>query len=70
MGTQLLRRKSIDRLIADTEAPDKRLKKVLGPWSLAALGIGAIIGTTDLVLQKGTRIELELDRPLTFEPRH
>ena len=50
MGTQLLRTKSIDRLIADTEAPDKRLKKVLGPWSLAALGIGAIIGTGIFIL--------------------
>lgn len=50
MGSQLLRKKSIDRLIADTEAPDKRLKKVLGPWSLAALGIGAIIGTGIFIL--------------------
>jgi APA family basic amino acid/polyamine antiporter len=47
---QLLRRKSIDELIAETERADKRLKKVLGPWSLAALGIGAIIGTGIFIL--------------------
>ncbi len=50
MGSQLLRTKSIEKLIGDTEAPDKRLKRVLGPWSLAALGIGAIIGTGIFIL--------------------
>ncbi len=45
MGSQLLRTKNIDQLIADTQSPERRLKKVLGPWSLAALGVGAIIGT-------------------------
>ena len=36
----------------------------------AAGGIaGAMIGGRDLVLQKGTRLELELDRPLLFEER-
>jgi APA family basic amino acid/polyamine antiporter len=41
----LLRTKSIDDLIAASEEPDKRLKKSLGPWSLTALGIGAVIGS-------------------------
>jgi APA family basic amino acid/polyamine antiporter len=45
LNSKLLRTKSIDRLIADTEEPGRRLKKVLGPWSLVALGIGAVIGT-------------------------
>lgn len=29
--------------------------------------VGALIGGSDLTLDKGTRLELELDRPLTFE---
>jgi APA family basic amino acid/polyamine antiporter len=41
----LLRRKSIDKLILDSENPETRLKKTLGPWSLTALGIGAVIGS-------------------------
>ncbi|MFQ5663685.1 MAG: amino acid permease [Terriglobia bacterium] len=44
MSSQLLRRKSIDRLIAETDEPGRRLKRVLGPWSLVALGVGAVIG--------------------------
>src|SRR5208283_909367 len=43
--SQLLRTKNIDLLIAESEAPDKRLRKTLGPWSLTALGIGAVIGS-------------------------
>jgi basic amino acid/polyamine antiporter, APA family len=42
---QLLARKSIDKLIRESEEPDKALKKSLGPWSLTALGIGAVIGS-------------------------
>src|SRR6266516_4835696 len=42
--------KSIDKLIADAEEPEHRLRKSLGPWSLTALGIGAIIGTGIFVL--------------------
>ncbi|HVW85642.1 MAG TPA: amino acid permease, partial [Bryobacteraceae bacterium] len=41
----LLRTKSIDALIAASEEPEKRLRKTLGPWSLTALGIGAVIGS-------------------------
>ena len=43
--TRLLRTKSIDALIAASEDPSKRLRKSLGPWSLTALGIGAVIGS-------------------------
>jgi APA family basic amino acid/polyamine antiporter len=43
--SQLLARKSIDKLISDSEEPAHRLKKTLGPWSLTALGIGAVIGS-------------------------
>ena len=50
MPSQLWQTKSIDKLIADSEAPGHRLKKSLGPWSLTALGIGAIIGSGIFVL--------------------
>ncbi|MGE5647349.1 MAG: amino acid permease [Acidobacteriota bacterium] len=48
--SQLLRTKNIDQLIADSEAPDKRLRKTLGPWSLTALGVGAVIGSGIFIL--------------------
>jgi basic amino acid/polyamine antiporter, APA family len=41
---QLFRRKSIDQLIADSENPEKRLKRTLGWLSLTSLGIGAVVG--------------------------
>jgi APA family basic amino acid/polyamine antiporter len=47
---QLLRTKSIDALIATSEEPEKRLKKTLGPWSLTALGVGAVIGSGIFIL--------------------
>jgi len=49
-GSQLLCCKSIDKLISEAEDPSHRLKKTLGPWSLTALGIGAIIGSGIFVL--------------------
>ena len=45
LASQLLARKSIDKLIRDSEEPGHRLRKTLGPWSLTALGIGAVIGS-------------------------
>ena len=48
--TSLLRTKSIDKLLAEADEPEHRLRKTLGPWSLTALGIGAIIGTGIFVL--------------------
>jgi len=50
MLRQLFACKSIDRLIADAADPKHRLSKSLGPWSLTALGIGAIIGSGIFVL--------------------
>ena len=41
----LFRKMSIDALIASSEDPEKKLKRTLGPWSLTALGIGAVIGS-------------------------
>jgi len=43
--SQLFACKSIDKLIADSEDPHQSLKKSLGPISLTALGIGAVIGS-------------------------
>jgi APA family basic amino acid/polyamine antiporter len=48
--SSLLRTKDIDRLIAAAEAPERRLRKTLGPWSLTALGIGAVIGSGIFIL--------------------
>ena len=42
---QIFRTKSIDKLISDSERPEHALKKTLGPVSLTALGIGAVIGS-------------------------
>ena len=47
---QLFCCKSIDKLISDSETPGQRLQKTLGPWSLTALGIGAVIGSGIFVL--------------------
>jgi APA family basic amino acid/polyamine antiporter len=49
-SSQLLCCKSIDKLIAEAEQPEHRLRRTLGPWSLTALGIGAIIGAGIFVL--------------------
>ena len=48
--SHLFRTKSIDALIAASEEPGKRLAKTLGPWSLTALGIGAVIGSGIFIL--------------------
>jgi len=47
---QLLRTKSIEALLAAAEEPSKRLRKTLGPWSLTALGVGAVIGSGIFIL--------------------
>ncbi len=45
MAGSLFRTKSIDLLLSDARATGEgTLKRTLGPWSLVALGIGAIIG--------------------------
>src|SRR6202140_3567704 len=47
---QLLCCKSIAKLISEPKSPGHRPQKTLGPWSLTALGIGAIIGSGIFVL--------------------
>ncbi|WP_031499762.1 amino acid permease [Bryobacter aggregatus] len=43
--SQLLRCKSIDSLIRESEESNHKLSKTLGLWSLVAMGIGAVIGS-------------------------
>src|SRR5579864_2744292 len=42
--SQLLKTKNIDVLCQETQEEGKKLKRTLGPWSLIAFGIGAVIG--------------------------
>ncbi len=49
MANQLFRTKSLNSMVADMEG-SHRLKRTLGPISLTALGVGAIIGTGIFVL--------------------
>ncbi len=46
----LFRTKSIDALIEASQDPHATLKRTLGPWSLTALGIGAVIGSGIFIL--------------------
>ena len=46
----IFRTKSIDALIAASEDPEKKLRRTLGPWSLTAFGIGAVIGSGIFIL--------------------
>ncbi len=45
MALHLFRKKSPDALIAEAAAPDRQMKRALGPFALTCIGIGAIIGT-------------------------
>jgi basic amino acid/polyamine antiporter, APA family len=47
---QLFRTKSIESLVAASNEPGRRLERTLGPWSLMALGIGAVIGSGIFIL--------------------
>jgi len=45
LARQIFATKSIDKLITESERPENSLRKTLGPVSLTALGIGAVIGS-------------------------
>jgi basic amino acid/polyamine antiporter, APA family len=49
-GMELLRTKSIEQSIRDTEEPEHQLRKDLSAWDLSVFGIGVIIGTGIFVL--------------------
>jgi APA family basic amino acid/polyamine antiporter len=44
MTSQLLRTKGLDAILSESEAPHRQLKRVLGPFDVLMLGIGAIVG--------------------------
>ena len=46
----IFRTKSIDFLVAVSEDPQRKLRRTLGPWSLTAFGIGAVIGSGIFIL--------------------
>jgi len=46
----VLRTKSIEQSIQDTEETDHKLRKELSAWDLTVVGIGVIIGTGIFVL--------------------
>ena len=48
--SKLFRTKSIDELIAGSQEPGRRLRRTLGPWSLTAFGVGAVIGSGIFIL--------------------
>src|SRR6516165_2495774 len=44
VASQLFQTKSPDHLIAEAAAPDRQMKRTLGPLALTCIGIGAVIG--------------------------
>jgi len=50
MSSSLLRTKPLATLLQDTTGGKQQLRRALGPWDLAALGIGCIIGVGIFVL--------------------
>jgi APA family basic amino acid/polyamine antiporter len=61
LSSPLFRTKSIDRLLAESETPEHRLRKTLGAVSLTALGIGGIIGA-GIFIVTGTAAAGEVER--------
>jgi amino acid transporter len=47
---EVLRTKSIEQSLGDSEEPGRQLRKSLGPIQLTVIGIGVIIGTGIFVL--------------------
>ena len=60
---QLFRTKSIDALIAASQEERHKLKRTLGPWSLTALGVGAVIGSGIFTLTGTAAAGLTLSFP-------
>jgi APA family basic amino acid/polyamine antiporter len=50
MKSKLLARKSLEDLTREATATTHGLKRVLGPWDLIFLGIGAIVGAGIFVI--------------------
>ena len=43
--SSLFRTQNIDALVDESEHGKNRLERTLGPWSLTAFGVGAVIGS-------------------------
>ena len=50
MASMLLRTKSVEQSTRDTDEPEHKLNRKLGPLDLTVFGIGVIIGTGIFVL--------------------
>ncbi len=59
----LTRTKSIDELVAASEAPATRLRRSLGMWSLVGLGIGSVIGAGIFTLTGTAAAGIEVTVP-------
>ena len=59
---RLFRVKSLDRILKDAEEPERRLRRVLGPFDVVMLGIGAIIGA-GIFATIGTAVAGDFLRP-------
>ena len=66
----LFRTKPLEQLLADTQQPEKQLKRALGPVHLTALGIGAIIGagagTGAQAASRGAQVQVPAESMLSF----
>ena len=62
MGRSLLRTKHLDLILSEVESSTQKLKRVLGPVDLVALGIGAVIGAGIFALV-GTAAAGDASRP-------
>src|SRR5512140_1404768 len=62
MSIQLFRTKSLDAILTEAEHSDHKLKRVLGPFDLVMLGIGAIIGS-GIFATIGTAVAGDAMRP-------
>src|SRR5256885_16242279 len=45
VASRFFRTKSPEHLMEEAAAPDRQMKRALGPFALTCIGIGAIIGT-------------------------
>jgi APA family basic amino acid/polyamine antiporter len=64
--SQLLKTKSIEHLIHEAEHGENRLKRSLGPWSLIAFGVGAVIGSGIFTLTGTAAAGLKFDYHSVF----
>jgi len=60
--SKLFRIKTLEQCMADSEAPEYQLKRVLGPFQLILFGIGAIIGA-GIFATIGTAAAGDMNRP-------